>query len=124
MKIKQKIVNCDEDLIPSTSREEIVSAKDCERFLEFLNKTPITDNPIYAQSFSYYMGLVLGGGDLSVVKPILFDHYPRVFKYLDYWKNNHPHGWGYYRLGVKDSKKETLVLSTLYLRHFFDIRHL
>ena len=124
MKVRQKLINCSPDDIPSTSKGEVVSAKDCEKFLEFLDLIGITDSPRYARSFGYYMGLILGPGDLSKVKPIIQQAYPRLYRYFNYWISTHPHGWENYRIGVKDSMTETLLMSVMYLRHFHGIKHL
>lgn len=124
MKVRQKLVNCSSEDIPSTSKGEIVSAKDCEKFLEFIDSIGITDDPKYSRSFGYYMGLILGPGDLSVVKPIIRAAYPKLYRYLTYWVSTHSHGLENYRIGVKDSMSKTLLMSTMYLRHFHGIKHL
>ena len=124
MKVRQKLINCDPECIPTTSKGGGITARDCEIFLEFLESIGIDDNPQYARSFGYYMGLIFGDGDLKYARPILQRAYPKLYCYFNYWIPTLSHGWENYRIGVKDSKNETLLMSTLYLRHFHGIKHL
>lgn len=124
MKVRQKMVTCNEEDIPTTVKGEIVSARDCEKFLEFLERIGIIDDPIYSKSFGYYMGLILGPGDLSYVRPIIQKAYPKLYRYFNYWVVTHSHGWSNYYIGLKDCNPDTLLMSTMYLRHFYGVKHL